>query len=82
MSKFERLLEAGSTELPDCRCAAERPGGDTKFASFGAHTVATNLGSLPGAAIRRARSLLSSLATFAAIRRALLVALAHVVQQH
>jgi hypothetical protein len=23
MSKFERLLEAGSTELPDCRCAAE-----------------------------------------------------------
>jgi hypothetical protein len=23
MSKFERLLEVGSTELPDCRCAAE-----------------------------------------------------------
>ena len=23
MSKFERLLEAGSTELPDCRCNAE-----------------------------------------------------------
>ena len=23
MSKFERLLEAGSTELPDCSCAAE-----------------------------------------------------------
>ena len=23
MSKFERLLEAGSTELPDCRCTAE-----------------------------------------------------------
>jgi len=23
MSKFERLLEAGSTELPDCRCRAE-----------------------------------------------------------
>ena len=23
MSKFERLLEAGSTELPDCRCAAQ-----------------------------------------------------------
>jgi len=23
MSKFERLLEAGSTELPDCRCGAE-----------------------------------------------------------
>jgi len=23
MSKFERVLEAGSTELPDCRCSAE-----------------------------------------------------------
>jgi hypothetical protein len=23
MSKFERLLEAGSTELPDCCCGAE-----------------------------------------------------------
>jgi hypothetical protein len=23
MSKFERLLEADSTELPDCRCRAE-----------------------------------------------------------
>jgi hypothetical protein len=23
MSKFERLLVAGSTELPDCRCTAE-----------------------------------------------------------
>ena len=23
MSKFERLLEADSTELPDCRCGAE-----------------------------------------------------------
>jgi len=23
MSKFDRLLEAGSTELPDCRCTAE-----------------------------------------------------------
>jgi len=23
MSKFERLLDAGSTELPDCRCGAE-----------------------------------------------------------
>jgi hypothetical protein len=23
MSKFERLLEPGSTELPDCRCSAE-----------------------------------------------------------
>jgi len=23
MSKFERLLMAGSTELPDCRCTAE-----------------------------------------------------------
>jgi len=23
MSKFERLLEASSTELPDCRCGAE-----------------------------------------------------------
>jgi hypothetical protein len=39
MSKFERLLEAGSTELPDCRCAAEmnllaivpRDGGDTEI---------------------------------------------------
>jgi hypothetical protein len=37
MSKFERLLVAGSTELPDCRCATEMhlmaivpvPGGDT-----------------------------------------------------
>jgi len=42
-----------------------------KFASFGADTVATNLGSLPGAAIRRAPSLLSSLAIFAAIRHSL-----------
>jgi len=32
------------------------------FASFGAHTVATNLGSPPGAAIRRPPSLLSSFA--------------------
>ena len=39
MSKFERLLVAGSTELPDCRCAAEMhltaivpvPGGDTEI---------------------------------------------------
>jgi hypothetical protein len=23
MSKFERMLESGSTELPDCRCRAE-----------------------------------------------------------
>jgi hypothetical protein len=23
MSKFERLLEAGSTELPNCHCATE-----------------------------------------------------------
>jgi hypothetical protein len=23
MSKFERMLVAGSTELPDCRCSAE-----------------------------------------------------------
>jgi len=42
MSKFERLLEAGSTELPDCRCAAEMnlmavvpgPGGDTEIRIF------------------------------------------------
>ena len=41
-SKFERLLEAGSTELPDCRCAAEMnlmaivpgPGGDTEIRIF------------------------------------------------
>jgi hypothetical protein len=78
MSKFERLLEAGSTELPDCRCAAEMNlmamyqglVAILKFASFGANTVATNLGSLPGAAIRRPPSLLSSLAMLAAIRRA------------
>ena len=39
MSKFERLLEAGSTELPDCRCTAEMnlmaivpvAGGDTEI---------------------------------------------------
>ena len=39
MSKFERLLEPGSTELPDCRCAAEMnlmaivpvPGGDSEI---------------------------------------------------
>jgi hypothetical protein len=51
MSKFERLLEAGSTELPDCRCAAEMnltaivpmDGGDTEIASFDAHTVVTSL---------------------------------------
>src|SRR6516225_6432800 len=42
MSKFERLLEAGSTELPDCRCAAEMnliaivplSGGDTEIRIF------------------------------------------------
>ena len=42
MSKFERLLVAGSTELPDCRCAAEMhltaivpvPGGDTEIRIF------------------------------------------------
>jgi len=42
MSKFERLLEAGSTELPDCRCTAEmnltaiKPlaGGDTEIRIF------------------------------------------------
>ena len=42
MSKFERLLEPGSTELPDCRCAAEMnlmamvpvPGGDTEIRIF------------------------------------------------
>jgi hypothetical protein len=51
MSKFERLLVAGSTELPDCRCATEMhlmaivpvPGGDTKFASFDAQTVVMSL---------------------------------------
>jgi hypothetical protein len=39
MSKFERLLAADSTELPDCRCAAEMnlmaivpvAGGDTEI---------------------------------------------------
>ena len=48
MSKFERLLVAGSTELPDCRCTAEMnltaivPAGvDTE--SFGAHTVVVSL---------------------------------------
>jgi hypothetical protein len=43
MSKFERLLEAGSTELPDCRCAAEMnlmaivpmAGGDTEIPQQG-----------------------------------------------
>ena len=42
MSKFERLLEAGSTELPDCRCTAEMnlmaivpvAGGDTEIGIF------------------------------------------------
>ena len=42
MSKFERLLEAGSTELPDCRCSAEmnlvaivpKAGGDTEIRIF------------------------------------------------
>jgi hypothetical protein len=42
MSKFERVLEAGSTELPDCRCGAEMqlmatvplPGGDTEIRIF------------------------------------------------
>jgi hypothetical protein len=42
MSKFERLLEAGSTELPDCRCSAEMnlmatvpmDGGDTEILIF------------------------------------------------
>jgi hypothetical protein len=42
MSKFERLLEAGSTELPDCRCTAEMhliaispvPSGDTEIRIF------------------------------------------------
>ena len=42
MSKFERLLVAGSTELPDCRCAAEMHltaivpvlGGDTEIRIF------------------------------------------------
>jgi len=42
MSKLERLLEAGSTELRDCRCAAEmnliaivpKAGGDTEIRIF------------------------------------------------
>ena len=42
MSKFERLLDAGSTELPDCRCGAEMKltaivpvaGGDTEIRVF------------------------------------------------
>jgi hypothetical protein len=42
MSKFERLLVAGSTELPDCRCTAEMHlmaivpvlGGDTEIRIF------------------------------------------------
>jgi hypothetical protein len=42
MSKFERLLVAGSTELPDCRCTAEMhlvavvavPAGDTEIRIF------------------------------------------------
>src|SRR5215471_2497150 len=42
MSKFERLLVAGSTELPACRCATEMhltaivpvPGGDTEIRVF------------------------------------------------
>jgi hypothetical protein len=42
MSKFERLLMAGSTELPDCRCTAEMhliavvpvPGDDTEIRIF------------------------------------------------
>ena len=42
MSKFERMLESGSTELPDCRCSAEMqlaavvplPGGDSEVRIF------------------------------------------------
>ncbi len=42
MSKFERLLEADSTDLPDCRCGAEMrltaivpvAGGDTEIRIF------------------------------------------------
>jgi hypothetical protein len=42
MSKFERMLESGSTELPDCRCGAEMqlmavlplPGGDSEVRIF------------------------------------------------
>jgi hypothetical protein len=42
VSKFERLLVAGSTELPDCRCTAEMNlvatvpvlGGDTEIRIF------------------------------------------------
>jgi hypothetical protein len=42
MSKFERMLVAGSTELPDCRCGAEMrliaivpvPSGDSEVRIF------------------------------------------------
>jgi hypothetical protein len=42
MSKFERLLAAGSTEVPDCHCTAEMhltaiaplPDGDTEIRIF------------------------------------------------
>ena len=42
MSKFERMLELGSTELPDCRCSAEMqlsavlplPGGGSEVRIF------------------------------------------------
>jgi hypothetical protein len=42
MTKFERMLVAGSTELPDCRCSAEMhliaivpvPGGDSEVRVF------------------------------------------------
>ena len=41
MSKFERLLQADSTELPDCRCGAEMnlvdipvSDGDTEIRTF------------------------------------------------
>ena len=50
MSKFERLLEVGSTELPDCRCAAEMnlmaivpAGGDTEIRIFRCPDVITSL---------------------------------------
>jgi hypothetical protein len=51
MSKFERLLEAGSTELPDCRCAAEMnlmaivptAGGDTEIRIFRCPTCSHEL---------------------------------------
>ena len=50
MSKFERLFEAGSMELPDCCCTAEMNltaivpwlVATPKFVSFDAQTVVTS----------------------------------------